>query len=120
MYVDGYLLPVPTKHLALYKRMASQAGKIWKKHGALLYVEAAGDDMKPAMCDVTFPALAGAKKTETVIFAFVGYKNRKHRDRVNKKVFEDPYMQDEEMHEKMKPFDMKRMAYGGFEAIVDL
>ena len=117
-YVDGYVLSVSKKSLAAYRRIAQKAGKIWREHGALQYMETAGDDMKPEW-GLPFPKLAKSKPNETVIFAFVVYKNRAHRDRVNAKV-----MKDERLHKMMDPkkpiFDVKRMAYGGFNAIVDL
>lgn len=120
-YVDGYILPVPAKHIKLYQKMAKEAGKIWLECGALQYIEAVGDDVKKSeWADIAFPDAVHAKKTEKVIFAFVVYKSRKHRDQVNKKVFAHSYMNDPALKEKMKPFDMQRMAYGGFQAIVDL
>lgn len=119
-YIDGYLLPVPTGKIAEYKKIATKAGKVWMKYGALMYVEAIGDDLLTAMTKVHFPDLVKAKKGETVIFSFVVYKSRKHRDQVNAKVMKDPYMSPDSMKDKPMPFDMNRMAYGGFEAIVDL
>ena len=117
-YVDGYVLPIPKKNLAKYKKMATLGGKVWKKAGALAYMECIGEDLTPkAMKGVTyFPTLAKAKKGETVVFAFVVYRSRAHRDQVNAKVMQDPMMS--QMGTAM-PFDMKRMAFGGFTAIVD-
>ena len=117
-YVDGYVLPIPKKNLATYKKLAKFGGKLWKKHGALAYMEAVGDDVTPkAMQGITFfPALVKAKKGETIVFAFVVYRSRAHRDQVNKKVMTDPAMA--QMGHAM-PFDMKRMTFGGFKAIVD-
>jgi uncharacterized protein YbaA (DUF1428 family) len=117
-YVDGYVLPIPKKKLQFYRRIAQKAGKIWREHGALEYKECAGDDLKNNW-GAQFPKLFKTTPTETIIFAFVTYKNRAHRDRVNAKV-----MKDERMHKMMDPkdpiFDVKRMAYGGFTTIVDL
>lgn len=123
-YVDGYVLPVPTKNLEEYKKMAAEGGKMWMKHGALQYVEAVGDDLKAMtmedMKTVTFPDLAKAQPDETIIFAFVVYKSKEHRDEVNAKVMQDPSM-GEFNHKDMKmPFDMRKMAYGGFKTLVDL
>ena len=120
-YVDGYVLPLPTKNLALYKKMAAEAGKIWMKHGALRYVECASDDLKSAekWGGVSFSKLAKSGRNDKVVFAFVVYKSRAHRDKVNAKVMKDPIMTDPKNKDKPMPFDMKRMAYGGFSTIVD-
>jgi uncharacterized protein YbaA (DUF1428 family) len=114
-YVDGFVLPVPKKNVAAYRRMARQAGKIWREHGALEYRECAGEDLNIEGV-APFGKLVKAKPGETVVFAWIVYKSRAHRDRVNAKVMKDPRMKPP----KTMPFDMKRMAYGGFEAIVDL
>jgi alkaline phosphatase len=119
-YVDGFVLSIPNKKLKFYKKMATDAGKVWKKFGALEYMECVAEDMNPQHVTFTFPKMAKAKKNEKVFFSFIVFKSRAHRDSVNKKVmafFEKKYKdkKDQEM-----PFDMKRMAYGGFEAIVDL
>lgn len=118
-YVDGYLLAVPKKKLAAYRRLAQAAAKVWKKHGAVEYVEAAGDDLNPKWATLKFPRLVRLKRGETVVFSFIVYKSRAHRDRVNAKVMKDPIMSDPAWKDKPMPFDMKRMAYGGFKAIVD-
>lgn len=117
-YVDGFVLPVPKKNLAAYRRMAAAAGKIWKQLGAVEYVECVGDDLKTKGM-ASFPRLARAKPSETVCFSFIVYKSRAHRDRVNAKVMKDPRIM-KMMDGKKMPFDVKRMAYGGFRAIVDL
>jgi uncharacterized protein YbaA (DUF1428 family) len=117
-YVDGFVFPVPKKNLAAYKKMAAKAGKIWMEHGALEYVECVGEDLKiPKM--FSFLDLAKPKAGETICFSFIVYKSRKHRDDVNKKVMADPRL-NEACDGKKMPFDFKRMAYGGFEAVVDL
>jgi uncharacterized protein YbaA (DUF1428 family) len=118
-YVDAFVLPIGKRQVANYQKIAKAAGRIWREHGALAYIEAVGDDLAPAEVKVTFPKLARSRPGETVIVAFIVYKSRAHRDRVNRKVFEDPRMN--RMMEGIKmPFDMRRMAYGGFSAIVDL
>ena len=116
-YVDGFVIALPRRKLPLYRRIARQAGKIWKKHGALEYRECAGDDLKIKM-GVPFPKLARVKPGETVVFSWILYRNRRDRDRVNAKVMTDPRI--ERMMKVPMPFDMKRMAYGGFKVIVDM
>ncbi|MCO6430502.1 MAG: DUF1428 domain-containing protein [Deltaproteobacteria bacterium] len=116
-YVDGYVLPLPKKNLKVYRNMARQAGKIWRQHGALDYKECIGDDLaiKGMM---PFGRTVKAKKGETVVFAFVVFKSRSHRDKVNAKVMKDPRIQ--KMCEGMEmPFNPERMAYGGFKVMVD-
>ena len=115
-YVDGFVLPVPKKKLDAYRRMARQAGKIWKEHGALEFRECVGDDLNITGV-LSFTKLVKLKRGETVMFSWIVYKSRAHRDKVNKKVMSDPRLK--QMPEDM-PFDVKRMAYGGFKAIVDL
>ena len=116
-YVDGFVLPVPTKNLAAYKKMAALGRKTWMKHGALQYFECVGHELEsPLGCGVPFPKGIRAKPGETVIFAFIIYKSKAHRDAVNKKVMSDPAMA---MPPKMMPFDVKRMLYGGFKTIVE-
>ncbi len=116
-YVDGFVLPVPKKNLQAYRRMSAKAGKVWRGHGALEYIEAAGDDLKVKMA-TKFPKMARAKPGETVVFSWIVYKSRAHRDRVNKKVMKDPRLA-KMMDPKTMPFDVKRMAYGGFKVFVD-
>lgn len=120
-YVDGYVLPVPRKKLASYRRMASEAGKVWRKHGALQYVETAADDVKAGKW-TSFPQSVKLKKGEVVVFSFVVYRNRAQRNRVNKKVMKI-FMSDPKwkkyMDPKNLPFDGKRMFWGGFRAIVE-
>lgn len=127
-YVDGFVLVVAKNKINAYKKMATDAGKIWKKHGALEYFECVGEDLNPKLPEgmpsdakgKTFPKMANAKPSETVVFSFIVFKSRTHRDSVNKKVMK-------EMNEKYKdqsfsdmPFDMKKVVYGGFKTIVDL
>lgn len=116
-YVDGFVIPVPKKKLSQYLKMAKAGAKTWKKYGALEYFECVGDDLNPAFAGIKFPQMVKAKKGETVIFSFIVYKSRKHRDSVNAKVMQDPIMNDPQ--NMTMPFDMKRMAFGGFKTIVD-
>lgn len=118
-YVDGFLIAIPKKNLAAYKKMAKQGCKIWRKHGALDYKECLIDDMKPEGITFTFAKAAKTKPDETVIFAFIVYKSRAHRDAVNAKVMKDPAMHPEAWKNKPMPFDMKRMAFGGFKVLVE-
>jgi uncharacterized protein YbaA (DUF1428 family) len=117
MYVDGFVLPVPRKNLARYRKLAQMAGKVWRKHGALQYVECVADDVQPGKL-TSFPQSVKLKKDEVVVFAYVVYKSRKDRDRVNKKVMADPKMANPDP--KSFPFDAKRMFWGGFKPIVKL
>ena len=116
-YVDGFLLPVPKKNLKVYRRMAQKAGRIWREHGALEFKECAGDDLKVKF-GVPFPRVIKLKRGETVMFSFIVYKSRAHRDRVNAKAMKDPRLA-KMMDPKSMPFDAKRMAYGGFKVLVD-
>ena len=117
-YVDGFVLPIPKKKRDKYLRMAKIGAKVWLDHGALQYVEAIADDVKPGKV-TSFPQAVKLKKGETVIFAFAVYKSRKHRDKVMAKVMVDPRLA-EYMDPKKMPFDGKRMFWGGFKTIVDL
>ncbi len=116
-YVDGFLLPVPTKNLAQYRAMARKAGKVWREYGALQYVEAVADDLDVKF-GVSFSKTIKAKPGETVIFAWIVFKSRAHRDQVNAKVMADPRLR-KAMGKGPMPFDVKRMAYGGFKFLVD-
>jgi uncharacterized protein YbaA (DUF1428 family) len=114
-YVDGFVLPLPRKNLKVYRRMAAGAARIWLDHGALEFRECVGDDLAIKGV-VPFPRLARVKRGETVMFSWIVYRSRAHRDRVNAKVMKDPRMAS--MSQTM-PFDVKRMAYGGFKVLVD-
>lgn len=116
-YVDGFVLPVPKKNLQTYRRMAQKAGKLWREYGALDYKECAGDDLNTKM-GVPFLKSAKAKSGETVVFAYIVFKSRAHRDQVNAKVMKDPRITGMCDPKKM-PFDVKRMVYGGFKVLVD-
>jgi len=116
-YVDGFVLAVPKKKLEAYRRMAQKASKVWKDHGALDYKECAGDDLDVKM-GVPFPIQMKVKPGETVVFAYIVYKSRAHRDKVNAKVMKDPRLANM-CDSKNMPFDCKRMVYGGFKVLVD-
>jgi uncharacterized protein YbaA (DUF1428 family) len=117
-YVDGFILPVPKKNLQLYRSIARKAGKIWREHGALQYIEAAGDDFDVKF-GVSFPKKIKIKPGETVLISFILYKSRADRDRVNAKVEADPRMK-KIMTKGPMPFDIKRLVYGGFKMLIDL
>ena len=118
-YVDGFLIPLPKKNVARYRMLAKLAGKLWKQKGALEYFECVGDDL--GGLGVPFPKRVAMKKDETVVFSWIVYKSRAHRDKVNKEVMKDPRMQRMAAlmkDEKKKPFDETRMSHGGFKVIV--
>jgi uncharacterized protein YbaA (DUF1428 family) len=118
-YVDGYVLAVPEKDLPAYRKMAQAGAKIWKKYGALEYFECVGDDLSPEWAGIRFPQTVAAKPGETVIFSFIVFRSRAHRDEVNANVMKDSFMNDPDQKDKPMPFDMKRMVYGGFKVIVE-
>ena len=115
-YVDGFLVPVPQSKIAEYRRMAQKAGKVWMEHGALEFRECVADDLDVKEVR-SFKDGADLKRGETVMFSWIVYKSKAHRDRVNAKVMKDSRM---DMDEKTMPFDVKRMCYGGFKVLVDL
>lgn len=121
-YVDGFVIAVPRKNFKLYREMAQLGKKVWMKHGALDYKECCGDDLvaKSAggMKPLSFTKLAKTKSNETVWFSFITFKSKKHRDQVNAKVMKDPLMNDPKWANKPMPFDVRRMAYGGFKVVV--
>lgn len=114
-YVDGFLLAVPKKNLAAYRKMAAWGKRMWIKYGALQYVECVGDDLEPPM-GLPYPKLMKLKPGEVPVFSWIAYKSRAHRDQVNAKVMSDPSMA--KMPKKM-PFDPKRMCYGGFKVLIE-
>ncbi|OGD83280.1 RNA signal recognition particle, partial [Candidatus Curtissbacteria bacterium RBG_13_40_7] len=118
-YVDGFVLVVPKNKVAEYKKMAQEGAAAWKKYGALQYMECVGEDLVPKAMDgikpLAFTKIAQAKPDETVWFSFIVYRSRKHRDEVNAKVMKEMNKQMEKYKDVPMPFDMKRMAYGGFE-----
>ena len=116
-YVDGFVLPVPKKNLEAYRRIAQKASRIWREHGALEYRECAGDDLNVKGL-VPFPRTVKLKPDEAVVLAWIVFKSRAHRDRVNAKVMKDPRLANM-CDPKSMPFEVKRMVYGGFKVLVD-
>jgi uncharacterized protein YbaA (DUF1428 family) len=114
-YVDGFVIPVPKSKIAAYKKMAALGKKIWMKHGALQYFECAGDDLAGMPECGNFKTMAGLKPSETAFFSFIVFKSKAHRNAVNKKVMAE--MTTQPMPKSM-PFDVKRMAYGGFKTVI--
>jgi uncharacterized protein YbaA (DUF1428 family) len=117
-YVDGFIVPVPKKNVPAYLTMSRKAGKIWREHGALEYVETVADDVKVGKL-TSFPRSVKLKPSETVVFSWITYKSRGHRDKVNAKVMKDPRVA-AMMNTKKMPFDGKRMIFGGFKARIEL
>ena len=115
-YVDGFVIPVPKKKVQAYRRIALKAGKIWREYGALEFRECVGDDLAVKGM-VPFSRRIKLKPGETVVFSWIVFKSRAHRDRVNAKVMKDPRLA--RMDPKSMPFDVKRMLYGGFKILVD-
>jgi uncharacterized protein YbaA (DUF1428 family) len=115
-YVDGFVLPIPKRNMSAYRRMARKAGKVWREHGALDYVECIADDVKPGK-HTSFPQSVKLKPGEVVWFSYIVYKSRRHRDSVLKKVMADPRLA-KMMNPKAMPFDGKRMFWGGFKVMV--
>ena len=113
-YVDGFVVPVPKKKLAAYRKLATKASKVWRDHGALQYFECVADDVKKGKW-TSFPRSVKLKPSEILIFSFIVYKSRKHRDQVNAKVMADPRLN---MDIAKMPFDGKRMIFGGFKTFV--
>ena len=116
-YVDGFVVPVPKKSLPAYRRMAQKAGKVWRDHGAIEFREFVADGVKVGK-RTSFPRSVKRKPGETVVFSWIVFKSREHRDRVNAKVMKDPRLA-KMMDPKALPFDGKRMIYGGFKNLVD-
>ena len=114
-YVDGFVIPIQKKKVKAYLRQAKLGARLWKEHGALAYLESVGDDLAPRF-GVGFRRMAGAKPDETVVFSFIVYRSKAHRDRVNRAVMKDPRL-DAIMKGEM-PFDTKRLAMGGFKELV--
>ena len=118
-YVDGFVLPMPKKNVEAYRKIAAKAGKVWREHGALDYRECVGDDLNVKGIFVSFPRQIKTKPGETVVFSWILYKSKAHRDAVNKKVMKDPRLAAMMSGEEQMPFDVKRMLYGGFKVIVE-
>jgi uncharacterized protein YbaA (DUF1428 family) len=117
-YVDGFVMPIPKKNVAAYRRMARKAGKVWREHGAIEYRECIADDVKPGKV-TSFPQSVKLKPNEVVWFSWIVFKSRRHRDQVNARVMKDPRLASM-MDPKDMPFDGKRMIYGGFKVSVDV
>jgi uncharacterized protein YbaA (DUF1428 family) len=116
-YVDGYVIPIPKKNLNAYRRIAQKAGKVWRDHGALEYRECVGEDLK-VKWGVPFPKTLKVKAGETIVFSYIVFKSRSHRDSVNAKVMKDKRLA-EMMDVSAMPFDCQRVVYGGFKVLVD-
>jgi uncharacterized protein YbaA (DUF1428 family) len=116
-YVDGFVVPIPKSKVDAYRRMARKSGKIWREHGALEVKECIADDV-PVGKVTSFPRSVKRKQSETVVFSWITYRSRAHRDKVNAKVMKDPRFA--EMEKEAASYDMKRMIYGGFKVIVDV
>jgi len=116
-YIDGFVIPLKVENLEAYREIAEKAASIWKEHGALEYIEAVGDDLEVKEM-MSFPKLAGAAEGETVMFSYIVYRSREHRDEVNDKVMADSRLHEMSAAHKM-PFDCARMAYGGFRSMVE-
>jgi len=114
-YIDGYVVPIPKKNLAAYRRMAKLGCKVWLEHGALAYREAVGDDLDP--CGLGFTRGIKLEKNETVVFAYVVFRSRKHRDQVNKRAMSDLRLT--AFANTKMPFDVTRMLMGGFTTLVE-
>jgi uncharacterized protein YbaA (DUF1428 family) len=117
-YVDGFLIRIPKNKVAAYKKMATFGGKLWKKYGAVDYKECVLDDMPKGFSGMPFPKIARTRPKETVIFSYITYKSKAHRNAVNKKVMSDPSMKN--YNPKDMPFTEKDMSYGGFKVLVDM
>lgn len=115
-YVDGYIIPIPKKNVKFYVGIAKKASRIWMEHGALEYYESVGDDLDVSW-GTPFPKMFKLKASETIIFAWITYKNKTHRDKVNAKVMQDPRIS-AMIDESKMPFDAKRMLMGGFKIVV--
>jgi uncharacterized protein YbaA (DUF1428 family) len=116
-YIDGFVIPLPKKNVNAYRRMAQKAGRVWRDHGALEFRECVGDDLNIKI-GLPFPRGIKTRPGETVLFSYIVYKSRAHRDRVNARVMKDPRLANM-MDPKAMPFDVKRMMYGGFKTIVE-
>ena len=115
-YVDSYVLPVPTEKLEDYRKMAQLGAQVWREHGALEYFEFVADDVKPGKV-TSFPQSVDLRPDETVIFSYITFRSREHRDEVNALAMKDPRMA--HYDHTNTPFDMKRMFFGGFKLLVE-
>lgn len=117
-YVDGFVIPVKKENLEAYRKMAEKGAQVWMDHGALDYKECVLDDSNESEWCTTFEKATSSKEDETIIFSYILYKDRAHRDAVNAKVMADERLKDACTPETT-PFDFKRVAYGGFKSIVE-
>lgn len=117
-YVDGFVVPIPKRNIDAYRRLSRKAGRVWREHGALEYIECVADDVKPGRY-TSFPQAVKLKPDEVVWFSWIVFKSRRDRDRVNARVMKDPRLASM-MDPKAMPFDGKRLIYGGFKAMVSL
>ena len=117
-YVDGFVVPVPKRKMPAYRKMARTAGRVWREHGALEYIECAADDVSAGKV-TSFPRSVKLKRSETVVFSYIVYKSRVDRNRIMRKVMKDSRLS-KMMDPKKMPFDGKRMFWGGFKTIVEL
>ncbi|HEX8366925.1 MAG TPA: DUF1428 domain-containing protein [Pyrinomonadaceae bacterium] len=118
-YVDGFVIPIAKENIEQYTQIAQKAGEVWKEHGALEFYECAGDDLEIEDM-LSFKKIAGAAEEETVIFSWIVFESREHRDKVNAAVMADARMKEMMDSSKSCPFDFKRMAYGGFKTLVEI
>jgi uncharacterized protein YbaA (DUF1428 family) len=116
-YVDVYVLPVPKKNLAAYRRIAADAGTVWREHGALAYIEIIADDVSAGEI-TSFPQAVNLGPDETVAVGWIVFETRQHRDYVNAAVMKDPRMADR--RSVTMPFDAKRMFWGGFQSLIEV
>ncbi|MDI1437361.1 MULTISPECIES: DUF1428 domain-containing protein [Polyangium] len=116
-YVDGFVVPVPKANVEAYRKMAEEMGKVWREYGALEYIECVADDVQPGKL-TSFPQAVHLKEDETVVFSYIVYESREHRDRVNEQVMKDPRVANHKPEDT--PFDGKRMFWGGFSVLVAL
>jgi uncharacterized protein YbaA (DUF1428 family) len=119
-YVDGFVIPLPTKNVPAYVKMAKAAGKVWMEHGALEYRECVGDDLEHEEVFTSFGKPFKLKADETIVFSWIVYKSKAHRKQVLAKVMADPRIADMAPDKKEQPFDPKRMLYGGFKTLVEM
>lgn len=117
-YIDGFVIPIAKDKIEAYRALASAAGAVWKEYGALAYVEAVGDDLDTNF-GTPFTKMANTNQDETVIFSYIVFESKEHRNEVNAKVMADPRISGM-CNEENSPFDPKRMAYGGFSALVEM
>ncbi len=117
-YVDEFVVPVPKKNIKTYRSLARKAAKVWRDHGALEVRECIADDVKVGKW-TSFPRSVKLKNGETVVFSYIVYRSRAHRDRVNAKVMKDPRIA-KMMNPKAMPFDGKRMIWGGFKSLIEV